>query len=311
MFISVKMVSDYLFSIGLDNLVEGNSEEEIIGFSSIFNYKPGTMTFIVPERKVSDYFSSVKCNTIPLIIMSHEELSYDKFQAIIRVGDPRKAFFKVIEHFFDISSNEDITGISSNPDSYKKHSYISNNAIIGKNVKIGIGCIIEGDVVIGDNTEIHHNVVVRNKTKIGSNCTIFSGTIIGERGFNVFRYSDGTKEMIKHYGGVVIEDNVHIGDSCCISRGTIDDTVIKKGVKMNKSAIIAHNVIIGENTIITTPVFICGSVSIGMNCHIAASIIRNQVSIGDNAILGLGSVVVNNIKAGDTVIGNPAKPINK
>ncbi len=73
---------------------------------------------------------------------------------------------------------------------------------------------------------------------------------------------------------------------------------------------VAHNVIIGENTIVTAPTHICGSVVIGRNCHVAASIIRNQVSIGDNAVLGLGSVVVKNVEAGKIVVGNPAKPIN-
>ncbi len=309
--VSVKVISEYLNSIDIDNNVEGNLNLNIIGFSSLFNYKKGTMTFVVPERRVSDYLTANECNQIRLMIMSDNEINDEKFQAIIRVSDPRKAFFKIIEKFFDNSSNEDVTGITSNPEKYKKYSYISDNATIGKNVKIGIGCIVEGNVEIGENTEIHHNVVIRNGTKIGKNCTIFSGTIIGERGFNVFRYEDGTKEMIRHYGGVVIEDNVHIGDNCCVIQGAIDDTVIKRGAKLNTMVHVAHNVSIGENTSITAPTHICGSVIVGSNCHVAASVIRNQVSIGDNAVLGLGSVVVKNVEAGKTVVGNPAKPLLK
>lgn len=232
-----------------------------------------------------------------------------RFKTVIRVDDPRKAFFKVIDKYFDNSSYEDVTGITSNPEKFNRSSYISDKAVLGRHVKIGIGCIIEGNVEIGENTEIHHNVVIRNGTRIGKNCTIFSGTIIGEPGFNYFIYEDGTKEMIKHYGGVVIEDDVHIGDNCCIIQGAIDDTVIKRGAKLNTMVHVAHNVIIGENTIITAPTHICGSVIIGNHCHVAASIIRNQVSIGDNAILGLGSVVVKNVETGRTVIGNPAKPM--
>lgn len=305
--VNVKEISNYLCNLGISNCVEGDMDIKITGFSSLFNYKSGTMTFVVPERSVKDYISKDKKECIALIIMGSLEVKHDKFKSVIRVSDPRKAFFKVVEHFFDKTSDESITGIYSDFRKYYKQSYISDKAIIGKNVKIGIGCVIEGNVEIGDNTEIHHNVVIRTGSKIGKNCTIFSGTIIGERGFNYSIDDNGTRHMLKHYGGVVIEDDVHIGDSCCISQGAIDDTVIKCGVKINKHAIVAHNVIIGENTIITTPVFICGSVTIGKNCHIAASIVRNQVSIGDNAILGLGSVVVKNVEAGNTVVGNPAR----
>jgi UDP-3-O-[3-hydroxymyristoyl] glucosamine N-acyltransferase len=308
MSVSVNDISDYLCNLGISNCIEGDTDIRVTGFSSLFNYKPETMTFVVPERQVMDYISNCKKGDIALIIMSSNELIDERFQCVLRVKDPRKAFFKVVEYYFNKTSDESITGISSNSKNYYRQSYISDKAIIGKNVKIGIGCVIEGNVEIGDNTEVHHNVVIRTGSKIGKNCTIFSGTVIGERGFNYSTDDDGTRHMLKHYGGVVIEDNVHIGDNCCIIQGAIDDTVIKRGAKLNTMVHVAHNVIIGENTIITAPTHICGSVIIGRNCHVAASIIRNQVSVGDNAILGLGCVVVKNVEAGETVIGNPARP---
>ncbi len=308
MSVSVNDISDYLCNLGISNCIEGDTDIRVTGFSSLFNYKPGTMTFVVPERQVMDYISNCKKGDIALIIMSYNELIDERFQCVVRAKDPRKAFFQVVEYYFDKTSDESITGICSDSKSYNRQSHISNKAIIGKNVKIGIGCVIEGNVEIGDNTEIHHNVVIRAGSKIGKNCTIFSGTVIGERGFNYSTDDDGTRHMLKHYGGVVIEDNVHIGDNCCIIQGAIDDTVIKRGAKLNTMVHVAHNVIIGENTIITAPTHICGSVIIGRNCHVAASIIRNQVSVGDNAILGLGCVVVKNVEAGETVIGNPARP---
>lgn len=311
MIASVKEISDYLCNQGLTNCIEGNKGVSITGFSSLLNYRPGTMTFVVPERQVKNYLSMNGEKVIDLIIMSPNEMIDDRFQAVIRVNDPRKAFFEVVEHFFDKACDESITGICSDPKSYFKQSYVSDKAIVGKNVKIGIGCIIEGNVEIGDNTEIHHNVVIRTGSKIGKNCTIFSGTIIGERGFNYSMDESGTRHMLKHYGGVVIEDDVHIGDNCCIIQGAIDDTTIKRGAKLNTMVHVAHNVVIGENTVITAPTHICGSVTIGCNCHVAASVIRNQVSIGDNATLGLGCVVVNNVECGKTVVGNPAKPLNK
>lgn len=311
MVVSVKEISEFLYKTGIDNRIEGDLDIQLSGFSSLFNYKSGTMTFVVPERRVRNYLSSNEEKNIALIIMNSDEVKDERFQAVIRVNDPRKAFFKVVEHYFDNASGESITGICSDSPKYSRQSYISEKAIIGEKVKIGIGCVIEGNVEIGENTEIYHNVVIRNGSKIGKNCTIFSGTIIGERGFNYSMDESSTRHMLKHYGGVVIEDDVHIGDNCCIIQGAIDDTVIKRGAKLNTMVHIAHNVVIGENTIITAPTHICGSVTIGNNCHVAASIIRNQVSVGDNAILGLGSVVIKNVKARETVVGNPARPMRK
>ena len=117
--------------------------------------------------------------------------------------------------------------------------------------------------------------------------------------------------MLKHYGGVVIGDNVHIGDNCVIIRGAIDDTIIHKGVKLNTLVHIAHNDVVGENTIITSPCHVCGSVTIGDDCHIAGVTIRNQCSIGDKTTVGLGAVVVNDVRDNVTVVGIPAKETAK
>lgn len=310
MIISAKEIFDYLHKLDPKTSIEGCLDTKVNGFSSLFNYRQETITFVVPERQAADYLSNGKENLIDLIIMDSNEVFDERFRTVIRCNDPRKAFFDIVEYFFDESTNENITGITLNPEIYYKNSYVSSEAVIGENVKIGIGCVIEGNVKIGDNTEIHHNVVIRNGSKIGKNCTVFSGTIIGERGFNYSIDDNGIRHMLKHYGGVLIEDDVHIGDNCCIIQGAIDDTVIKQGAKLNTMVHIAHNVIIGQNTVITAPTHVCGSVIIGNNCHVAASIIRNQVLVGDNVVLGLGSVVVNNISEGSIVIGNPAKEIH-
>lgn len=217
----------------------------------------------------------------------------------------------LLDGLFEKVPDPEITGISADPEVYKKNSYIAPTASIGNNVRIGVGCVIEGNVTIGDNTEIHHNVVIRNKTKIGANCTIHSGTVIGEYGFGYVVNELNEKTMLRHYGGVVIEDNVHIGDNCVIIRGAIDDTIIRRGVKINTMVHIAHNDEIGADTLITSPCHVCGSVKIGENCHIAGVTIRNQRNVGANATVGLGTVVVKDVEAGSTVVGNPARPLIK
>lgn len=217
----------------------------------------------------------------------------------------------MIEGFFDHSASEEITGITSDPQQQRRQSFIAPSAKLGSGVKIGVGCVIEGNVTIGDGTVIHHQVTIRNGTSIGKNCTIYSGAQIGERGYNYTVGPNREKHMIKHYGGVRIGDDVHIGENVCISRGAIDDTTICDGVKIDALVHIAHNCVIGKNSMILVPTSVSGSAEIGEDCHIAADIIRNQVKIGDRAMLGLGSVVVKDIPGNVIAYGNPARPVRK
>src|SRR5699024_11132671 len=265
---------------------KGNEEDIVKGFSSLFNYKSNTLTFISSMYDYKDFYSKNKDKIVQLIITSSNNIDdYVNANNIIQVDNSKIVFFDILDKFYN--EDEEVNSIIT---SNQTESFISDKAIIGGNVKIGIGCAIEPNVCIGDNTEIHHNVVIRSKSKIGKNCTIYSGTVIGERGFNPQTLEDNSRHMIRHYAGVTIKDDVHIGDNCTINRGTIDDTVIEDGVKLNTMVHIAHNNFIGSNTVITMPTHVCGSVTIGKNCHIAATTIRNQCNIGENATLGLGSV---------------------
>ena len=284
---------------------------DIRGFSSLFQYKQGTMTFIAPERSFREVRDMNPEWDISLVFISGREPADDLFRNAVRVSDPRKAFFTAIELCFDDGNDESVTGISSDPQIYSKRSFVSPKATIGKNVRIGIGCVIEGNVVIGDDTEIHHNVVIRNKTTIGKRCMIHSGVIIGEYGFGYVVDKDGVKTMLKHYGGVRIEDDVHVGDNSIIIRGAIDDTIISRGVKMNTLVHIAHNDFVGEDTLITSPIHVCGSVRIGKQCHIAGTTIRNQRTVGDYTTVGLGAVVVKDVPDRTVVVGNPARKLEK
>ena len=221
----------------------------IEGFSSIFKYRDGTVTFISNDRSYEDVINDWNRN-ITLVITNDKEPFSPSFHNQICVYDPKRAFFAVLDEFFNSCNGDEIVLMSKDPAEYSKWSRISSKARIGKNVKIGTGCVIEGNVTIGDDSEIHHNVVIRRNTQIGNRCTIFSGTVIGERGFNYTCDVDGIPHMIEHYGGVVIEDDVHIGDNCCIIQGMIDDTIIRSGAKLNTMVHLAHNSIIGRNTMV-------------------------------------------------------------
>lgn len=303
--IELKRIISFLKNKKIDFKFIGEKTDLINGFSTLFNYKEDTMTFVSTLNNFKQYKDDFKEKQIRLLICGLEETDYGKSVSTIKVESPKKIFFDVIEFISQEKKNSD--GLVDHQDN--NHAYISDKAVIGNNVKIGFGCVIESNVVIGDNTKLHHNVVIRNGTTIGKNCNILSGVIVGETGFNPLKNKDNTRTVIKHYGGVKIGDYVHIGDNCSISKGTIDDTIINCGVKINKQAILAHNVVVGTNTVFTSPVFVGGSVEIGKNCHIAATSIRNQCKIGDNAILGLGAVVVKDVEANTTVVGIPARPL--
>lgn len=307
--IQAVQLQEALVSSGIDARLSGDKTAHAEGFSSLFHYRPETMTFIVPERSFAEYAGQFTSDEISILILSPKEAMPSAARCAIYVDDPREAFFFLVEKFFDQQASEEITGISSDPEVYRQRSFIARSAVIGKDVQIGVGCVIEGNVIIGDRTVIHHNVVIRNGTKIGQDCTIFSGVRIGERGYAYTTGQGQAKHMIKHYGGVNIGNNVHIGENVCISRGAIDDTTICDGVKIDALVHIAHNCVIGKNSTILVPTSVSGSVEIGENCHIAANIIRNQAKIGDGAMLGLGSVVVKDIPPNMVAFGNPARPV--
>jgi len=174
---------------------------------------------------------------------------------------------------------------------------IHPSAQVGQGVQIGAG------------TTIHANVVIYDGVKIGRNCKIKAGAVIGGEGFGHSQNEFGEWENIVHIGTVVIEDNVTIGSNACIDRGTMDDTIIRRGVKIDNGVHIAHNVIIDENTLIIANSMVAGSVRIGKNCWIAPMVaIRNGITIGDNVMVGLGAVVVKDIPSDTRVMGVPAKP---
>lgn len=309
--VKIKDILSFLKRENIAHVFEGDENQTVTGFSSLFNYKEASMTFISTLYSFIDYKEQFKNKKIRLIIMDPSEDNYDNFENIIIISKPTNAFFTILEEFFSREELSKKSPVSKNENEYKQFSYVSDNAKIGSNVSIGRGCVIEAGVAIGDNTAIHHNVVIRSGTKIGQDCIIRSGTVIGEDGFSPSTLKDGSKELLKHFGGVLINKNVFIGENCIIHRGSIDDTVIHDGVKLNSLVHIAHNCTIGKYTVITMPTHISGSVEIGENCHIAATTIRNQCTVGDNVVLGLGSVVIKDVADNLTMVGNPARELER
>lgn len=292
--IYIRELLEYLDKNKVDYEFIGKPNDTINGFSSITKYKEDTITWI----KNTDILINNKITTlnIRLVVLNNSVNEFKKFKNAIVVNNPKNVFFMILEEFY---SHKIKYGIG-------KNNIISKSAKIHSNIYIGNNCIIGDNVEIEEGTIILNNVVISENVKIGKYCTIKSGAIIGEIGFGYSANEKNESIRVPHFGGVIIGDNVDIGANTTIERGTIDDTIIKRGTKIDDLCQISHNVIIGENANIITHTCIFGSAKIGNNCYISTSLIRNQLVIGDNVIVGMGSVVVKNIEDNEVVYGNPA-----
>ena len=234
---------------------------------------------------------------------------------LIKVEDAYKSFSKLLEYYNQVklmkSGIEQPSVISENVVYGEglylgSFAYIGKNVIIGNNVKIYPNSFIGDNVVIGNNCVFFAGAKVYSESVIGNNCTIHSGTIIGSDGFGFAPSEDGTYNKVPQIGNVILEDNVEIGACTTIDRATLGSTIIRKGAKLDNQIQIAHNVEIGENTVIAAQAGIAGSTKIGKNCQIGGQVgIAGHLTIGNNVRVQAQSGIGRNIKDGETLQGSP------
>ena len=234
---------------------------------------------------------------------------------LIKVQDAYAAFSKLLEFYNQVKLNksgiEQPSFLSENA-KYGDNlylgsfSYVGQNVVLGKNVKIYPNCFVGDNVVIGDNVILFAGAKIYSETLIGNNCTIHSGAIIGADGFGFAPNPDGTYTKIPQIGNVIIEDNVDIGSCTTIDRATMGSTIIRKGVKLDNQIQIAHNVEIGENTVIAAQTGVAGSTKIGKSGMIGGQVgISGHLNIGNNVRIQAQSGVGRNIKDDEILQGSP------
>jgi len=226
------------------------------------------------------------------------------FFQLVSIFHPEKKINPCIHHSADIGHH---VKFGKDPVIGSK-VFIGDNARLGDNVYLMPGVYIGDDVCIGDNTFIKPNVTIMEKTRIGKNVVIHSGTVIGSDGFGFVQNFDKHEKII-HTGYVHIGDYVEIGACNTIDRGTLGKTVIGNGVKTDNLVHIAHNVKIGDNTLIVAQVGIAGSAKVGKNVIIAGKAgITGHIKIGDGSIVGPYSAVHSNVPENEIVSGIPHMP---
>lgn len=222
--------------------------------------------------------------------------------AIYQCDDPHKEFCR----FF---KDNDITYLPEVDDfQIINGAYIAKTARIGKKCRIFPGAYIGGEVKIGDNCYIGSGVRIVGEVHIGNNVVIRENSVLGADGLTTDRDEKGEALTMPQFGGIIVEDDVQIGALTVIARGAIDNTIIKRGVKIDNSSFITHNVQIGEDTFIVGETFMLGSSSVGDRALISGNVVvRNGIHIGDGALVGMGAVVTKDVKDFAIVKGNPAR----
>jgi len=295
----------------IDGTVDGDENVAVNTFAKIEDGKRGAISFLSNPK-----YTHFLYDTESSIVLVNEDLVLERpvKATLVRVKNAYESVAKLLQLYESMRPKK--KGIDT-------LAFVSSNAIIGKDVYIGAfayigeGAII-GDgtqiyphAVIGDNVEIgkgsiiYSNVTIYEGCRLGNNVTIHAGSVIGADGFGFAPNADGY-DKIPQIGIVIIEDNVEIGANTCVDRSTMGATVIHKGVKLDNLIQIAHNVEIGENTVMSAQVGIAGSTKVGSWCMFGGQVgLAGHITIGDKTFLGAQSGVPGNIKGDDTLIGSP------
>jgi UDP-3-O-[3-hydroxymyristoyl] glucosamine N-acyltransferase len=294
--------------------VVGDPNQIIDHFSAIEEGTSNGISFLA-NPKYENYLYTTEASAV---IISKELTLKEKTKAtLLKVEDPYSAFAQLLRAY-EAAIKPEYIGVDSLASIHETavlessvyvgaYSVIEGGANIKSNTEIHAQTYIGRNVVIGEGCEVHPGVKIYGGTIIGNNVVIHSNSVIGAPGFGFSPNSDGGFDKIPQLGKVVIEDNVDIGSSCTIDRATFGETRISQGVKLDNQVHLAHNVFIGENTVIAAQTGIAGSTKIGNKVMIGGQAgIVGHIEIGDEAKIQAQSGVTRNVKTNEKVQGTPA-----
>ncbi len=296
--------------------IEGDPDAKVGSVAKIEDAAKGSLSFIA-NSKYEEFLYTTQASVI--IINDTLDVTQKVKPTLIRVKDAYSSFAVLLEKFNDVFSKSGKYGVeqpsyvsktaSIGKDVYiGAFSYIGDNVIIGDRVRILPGCFVGDNVIINDDSKLYSSVKIYEGCSLGSRVVIHSGTVVGGDGFGFAPQDDGSYLKIPQIGNVIIEDDVEIGSNTSIDRATMGSTIIRKGVKLDNLIQIAHNVEVGDHTVIAAQSGISGSTKIGKNCAIGGQVgIVGHIQIADgtriNAQSGLSKTIAN---PNTTITGTPA-----
>jgi UDP-3-O-[3-hydroxymyristoyl] glucosamine N-acyltransferase len=302
----------------LEGTIKGDPNTEVNKLAKIEEGEMGGLSFL-SNQKYKQFLYTTRASAV--IVHKDIKLEQEVSCALIMVDDPYAAFTQLLTVYQEARNNKQ--GVES-PSFIHESSvhgssfylgafgYISNNVIMGDQVKVHPHVFIGDNVTIGDHVIIQTGVKIMPDSVIGSHVTIEAGSVIGSDGFGYAPQADGSYVKIPQIGNVIIEDYVNIGALTTIDRATLGSTVIKKGVKLDNQIQIGHNVEIGENTVIAAQTGIAGSTKIGKSARLGGQVgIAGHLKLGDNIGVQAQSGIGRNLKDNVNVQGSPAFDYNK
>jgi len=299
----------------INGKVDGDPNTPVASFGKIEEAQKGQLAFLA-NPKYEDYLYTTEASAI--IVNETQELREPITAALIRVPDAYTAFASLLSQYQELITQQ-MVGIQqpsyiATTAKLGEKVFIGAFAYIGEHVKIGNGVkifpntFVGDNVRIGDNTILHAGVKIYHDCILGKNVSVHAGSVIGSDGFGFAPQQDGSFKKVPQIGNVVIEDQVEIGANATIDRATIGSTLVKSGAKLDNLIQIAHNVEVGNNTVIAAQAGVSGSTKLGNNVMIGGQAgIVGHISIADGSKINAQSGVSKSIKSPNSAVtGSPA-----
>lgn len=296
----------------LGGSIEGDPEVKVCNFSKIEEGKPGTLTFLANPK----YEHHIYHTEASIVLVNNDFTPAEPIRAtLVRVENAYAGLallLNMVEQSKVQKSGIDPSAFIAASATLSEDCYVGNFAYIGQRVKMGKNCriypyaYIGDDVTVGDNCIFYPHTTIYSDCRIGNNCIFHAGSVIGADGFGFAPEGEGYKK-IPQLGNVIIEDDVEIGANTTIDRAVMDSTIIRRGVKLDNLVQIAHNVEVGENTVMAAQVGIAGSVKIGKHCMFGGQAgLAGHIHIADRVNFGAQAGVISDVKEPTTLLGAPA-----
>lgn len=302
----------------LGGTVEGNPEVKVHTVAKIEEGKPGALSFLANPK----YIPYIYTTESSVVLVNKDFVAEEPVKStLVRVNNAYEAFASLLELY--AQSKQPKSGIETPSFIHSTakvgknlylgaFSYLAEKVAVGSNVKIYPQVYVGPNVKIGDNTIIYPGVKIYEDCIIGAHCVVHAGAVIGADGFGFASGEDTNYKKIPQIGNVIVEDHVEIGANATVDRATMGSTILRKGVKIDDHVHIAHNVEVGDNTVMAAQVGVAGSTKIGKNCMFGGQVgISPHVKIADGVKVGAQAGISGDIKKeGAILLGSPAIDIS-